>query len=223
MEEFFWRVVMDTEEYRQWGYNPATIGAIGTAILTLFQGYGLMKQNQVIWSSKSGESVSVVFFGYFFFYLAAFTIYGLQHKSVAIILNGFLLIPTVPIMVGLWKFKKFTAAEKAWLWFFASIPFAMYFLKWKDAMLLGFLFGIGIFMARQLYEFWAAPGMGELDMKMICIFFVTCLFWIVYSWATNKMPLIIFNCIGFFLYLGFFSVWRRKKRKQPERHLTEVI
>lgn len=221
MEEFARNLLKSTVEYRNWGWNAITIGAIGTAFFTILQGYGLLKQNRGIWEKESGESVSVSLFGYYLFYLIAFLVYGVEKKSMAIVFNGLLFLLCVPILVGLKRFKGFTKGERIGLCLFPLMPPIMFFGGSKDMLLLSFLFGIAFFLLFQVYEIWKEKSVGSLDFKMLVIFFLTSIFWTVFAFAIEDIGLMVFNPLALAIYTVIFALWA-KYRKEPGKQLAET-
>ena len=46
---------LNSGEYRNWGWNVATIGACGANLTTLVQLWGACGQNQRVWKSEKAE------------------------------------------------------------------------------------------------------------------------------------------------------------------------
>ncbi|MFA5109552.1 MAG: PQ-loop domain-containing transporter [Patescibacteria group bacterium] len=105
-------------EFQNWGFNLLILSSLMTMIFSILQGYGFIKQSQKIWREKSVKAISPPFFFLFFFYFIAFIIYGFHKNSLAMVFNGFLFIPCIPVVIGIIKFKKMKLVD--WLSFFAS-------------------------------------------------------------------------------------------------------
>ena len=52
-------------ELQQLGWNAVTVGLCGIIFFTFLGSWALWRQNQKIWASKSGESVSIAWLSYF--------------------------------------------------------------------------------------------------------------------------------------------------------------
>jgi len=194
-----------TVEWQNWGLNALTIGSLGTIAFTFVEWWGLWKQKQAIWNEKSGESVSVSWFSYGTFFFAAFLFYGVHIASVAVIINSLLAIIHIPILVGLWKFKGFSRHEKVQFVLLAGMVPAMAFLPWKDELFLIISFGTLYSFGTQPWELWKTKKAGVVEIRLIGVYFLSTLFWVVYAFAIGEWVLEIITPIVLII-LGLTSV-----------------
>jgi len=95
------------------GWNAITVSFIGTIFFSLLGTWGLVHQNRQIWQNRSGQSVSNIFFICSMFLFLTTLVYGIYIFSLAMIFNGLMrIIPHIPILIGLGKFKGFKKWEK---------------------------------------------------------------------------------------------------------------
>jgi hypothetical protein len=217
-------IIKGTVEFQNWGLNILTISALGTVFFTLLQAWSLLRQNKAIWQNRSGESINVTIFSYWLFYFMAFTIYGFGNKSIAMVANGLLFIVFIPIILGLWKFKKFNLIEKLGFSVFWIIPLKMHIdpISDRQNLLLIFLIGILLFSIFQPYEVWKNKHPGSIEPKMLLVFMATNIFWFVYGLTIKDMALIVFNPLGFLVFAVTFWLWRKYK-KSDQIDLSEVL
>ena len=218
MAETLWNiflvVVVESREYREWGWNVLTIGAIGIVALVFVEGWGAWKQNQKIWREKSGESVSVIFFSYNFFSFTALIFYGAHIASGASILNGLLAFFYIPILLGLWKFKGFTRKEKVLFFLYSMMVPAIAILPWKDEVFLIISLGIVYSVATVPWELWKMKKSGAVEIKLLIVFLVSTVFWVSYSFAIHEWVLEILTTINLIL-LGLATIlWFRYRARE---------
>src|SRR3989344_1042367 len=135
-------ILAQTVEWRSWGWNLTTLTFLFTLFFTLLDGWGYKKQGETIWRNKSAESISVITFIYGASLCYSYAIYSVFIGSIAILFNGLVLgYSMIPLLRGLFKFKKITRKGKILcVGFFCMIP-AMFFLPWKDQMFFLFMSG----------------------------------------------------------------------------------
>lgn len=186
MEEW----IRHSVEYQNWGWNSVTIGSLGTIIFTFVELWGLHKQNQTIWQKQSGQSLSVSWFSFFFFASVAFSFYGLHIRSIASILNGVVLaLIHIPILLGLWQYKEFTRWESIQFFLLiATIP-AMILLPWKDQVFLIISIGVIYAIATQPLELYKTKSVGAVDIRMLLVYVLSTIFWVIYAFAINEWVL----------------------------------
>jgi len=206
-------ILKSTVEYQNWGYNALTFSAIGTFLFTFLQMWSFGEQSKLIWTNRSGESVSVKMFSYWFFYWMAFSVYGIAGKSIAIAFNGLMFLATAPILLGLYKFKGFTFWEKGSFCVFSLIPVLMFYCPkaQKPTLLLILLMGVLFSIALQPYEIWQTKSAGSVEPKLLAVFALTSVFWFVYGIVIKDIPLIVFNPLAIVVILITLGLWRKYK------------
>lgn len=227
--EWFLEWLRQTQEYRNFGLNPLFISATLTVVFTIVQGYGLFQQSGRVWRDRSGESLSVIFFGYAMFYFLAFMLYGAQKQSIAMTLNGALGYVHIPILAGILKFKGFTRKEWLFLGMFSLMVPAFLVLKGDllEIMLMACLFGILVTLGKQTIETWSFVKLRRtggadkpiaLEPKFLLAFMTTNVFWFVFALYIASWPLIIFNPLAFLLigtnYVLYYLPSRGYAREQ---------
>src|SRR4030043_255058 len=99
-------------EVRNFGWNLMTFSFVTTLFFTLLQAYALIKQNQRILKTRSGESVSFIFFSYYGFSALAVIVYGLHKGSLALVINGLIGFLAMLVIINLLRFKKINLWER---------------------------------------------------------------------------------------------------------------
>lgn len=194
-------------EIKNFGFNSLTITALMTMLFTIFQGYGVMIQNKMIWRKKSVESLSATLFFLYCFYFIAFFIYGLEKKSVAMTFNGLLAIPYIPIVIGFLKFKRLNFKEKLSLPLTMAVIPLMIIIPSKDIFLLILLMISLVILGTQPLEMIKTKKRGAVEIKFILIFSITSIFWLIYAIAISNWVLIIFNSSALILYAIIISLY----------------
>jgi len=204
----------ETVEYRNWGLNLLTFSAIATFLFSVLQGWGIFKQLQLIREKRSGESVSVTLYSYWFFYFVSFSIYGAGAKSLAMLANSFLWLPCLLVLAGLIKYKQIKITEKIGFLFFCLMPILMFFAPNRDNLFTVYLFGILIFMGFQPFEIWQKKKSESVSPQFLITFFLTGVFWFFYALAINSWPLIIFNPLACAVICLTFVLWLKYKPRK---------
>jgi len=210
-------ILRSTVEWQSLGYNALTITFLATLITTSLGGWGYIRQARAVWKKKSGESVSVTLFSYFGAFFLAFLVYGIATRRIAVAFNGLLGFFHVPILWGLWKFKGFSRAEKVLFWMFLGMIPAMAFLPRKDLMLMVFMFGTLIPVAKQPYEMWQAKSAGVMDIGFVAVFLFSTFFWTIYAFAVRDWVMEIVNPIALVIVLAIAALWFKYSRKEIPR------
>jgi uncharacterized protein with PQ loop repeat len=200
-------------EYQNWGLNILTISALGTLFFTILQVYGACDQNKKIWSKKPLKSVSLLFFAYNCSYFSSLFCYGFFKHSLAMILNGLLLFFFLPIVIGVWKFKKNTAKEKFWAVAFLLIVPLMIIMPQKDLLFMISLFGIACFFSVQLRKIMVEKDFSSLSLKLVIILLATVIFWLGYSIAIHNLALEINSALAIILYAFAIFLYFKYRKK----------
>lgn len=215
-------ILKNSIEYQNFGLNALSISAIATICFSIMQGYGAIAQNNKIWREKSGETIKILFFVYNFWYFFSFFIYGIAQNSIAITFNGAIGFLYIPILIGLHKFKGFSRKEVILsLLGFLVVP-AMIFIPQKNYVLLVIVILICPITIEQFIEFIRNRGLGAFSIKYVIIFFSTSAFWLIYSIAILKWPLIILNAGTTTIYLVVIYLnykFEKQRRETDERLL----
>lgn len=198
-------------EVKGWGFNALIIFSLFTMIFSIFQGYGFLKQSQKIWKDKSVESLSTPFFFLFFFYFIAFIFYGLHQKSLAIVFNGLLFLPCAPILIGILKFKKLNVVD--WLSLCLSIAVVpiMILIKDKDVFISILMIVSLLVLLSQLLLIIKEKSSGSIEIKMMIVFFITAIFWLVYTLLIGNLVLQIFNACAILIYGIIIYLYKKYK------------
>lgn len=200
-------------EFQNWGFNLLIMSSLMTMVFSIFQGYGFIKQSQKIWHEKSVKAISPPFFFLFFFYFIAFIFYGMHKNSLAMVFNGLLFIPCIPVIAGILKFKRMKLAD--WLAFFASaaiVPILL-LIEEKDTFIFSLLLVSLIVLGLQLLTIVKTKSIGSIEIKFIAIFFVTGLCWFIYSCYISNWALQIFNFFAVLIYLAIIVLYNKYKSK----------
>lgn len=206
-------------EIENWGFNSIIISSLITVLFTFLQGYGIIKQAQKIWRSKSVKSLSTFFFFFLFFYFIILILYGLNKNSLTMIFNGLLVFTSIPVVVGILKFKTLSFIEKISIPIMMLMIPAMIVVKNKDVLFFIILFVSWITLLFQLINMIREKSRGSIEIKFILIQLITVIFWSIYSFGIKNWPLEIFNFTATITYILF--VFFYKKYKYIEMETTD--
>lgn len=198
-------------EVQNWGMNHQTIISLITVMFTVFQGYGIIQQNNTIWKNRSVQSLpSLVFFGSMFFYLA-FMFYGFSKNSLTIISNGLLGFLYLPIAIAFLKFGKLGRLRTSLLLLVSVIIPIMIIVPEKDIFLF-ILFAFTLFvLIMQPLKMIQEDKCGSVDIKYTLVFLLTNIFWFVYAYTSNNWVLQIANSGAALIYLLVFYLYYKIK------------
>ncbi len=198
-------------EIENFGFNSLTITALMTMLFTIFQGYGVIVQNKMIWQKKSVESLSATLFFLYCFYFISFFFYGLEKRSIAMSFNGLLALPYIPIVIGFLKFRKLSWKEKISLLLTMAVVPLMIIIPNKDIFLLILLMISLVILGTQPFEMIKTKKRGAVEIKFILIFSTTSIFWLIYAIAIGNWVLTIFNSSALVIYAVIIYLYRRYK------------
>jgi len=216
MPDFLLDVIKDTVEYQNWGWNMMAVSVIGTVVCSIMVAQGLWRQNKNIWSLRSGESLSVVWFAYFIGMFSSAILYGFHRHSAGIVFNCVvLLVMHIPIIVGLWRFKTWSLLEKiqASIYIFA-MPIAMFLIPYKEVTFIIFSLGMIYSVSTQPWEMWRNKSVGVVDARFILYQIASVTFWAIFAFTTKALALMILNPTLFVLFsvtLYFCFIYRASR------------
>lgn len=203
-------------EIQNWGFNALVISSIITMLLTVFQGYGFIKQNQKIWKTKSAKSLSAPLFFLFFFYFIAFSFYGWHQNSLAMIFNGLLFLPCIPIVAGVIKFKRLNWIDICALILTAAIVPIMVMIKQKDVFLFALLMINLATLATQPLAMIKNQSCGVVEKKFVIVFLATSAIWFIYSLVLHNWALEIFNLLALALYGAILYLYNKYSKNKTQ-------
>jgi uncharacterized protein with PQ loop repeat len=204
-------------EYKNWGLNALTISALGTLFFTFWQLYATIDQTKKIWSKKSGQSISLQFFTYNFFYFISFTIYGMYQNSVAMIINGLLFVAYIPLLIKAWGIEKKDWKEKIIALFGTLLIPAIIIFPDKNLIFDISLFGLACFLAEQIRIVMRKKDFGALSIKFMLVYLAVNIFWLAFDIAIKNLSLGVFNSIGIIMYIFSIILYFRYKNPAVKR------
>ncbi|MBN1584906.1 hypothetical protein JW899_00880 [Candidatus Uhrbacteria bacterium] len=200
----------NTVEFRNWGMNAASIGAVGTVAFTFIEGWGLWKQNEKIWNKKSGEAVSIKMFSYSLFSFVVLAIYGWHIRSLSSVFNGTAMAALyLPILIGLWRFRGFTLTEKIQIPAMAMITAAMIFTPWQAEIFTAVGFGVTFSISLQARELWKAKSTGAVEVRMLIVLLLATVFWVTYAFAIGDISLMAICSANLAAQTVTIAIWIR--------------
>ncbi|MDA2922561.1 hypothetical protein MYX07_04835 [Patescibacteria group bacterium AH-259-L07] len=210
-------------ELQQFGFNVVTVGFLGTVFFTFVQAWALWKQKKAIWDNKSGQSVNIIWFSYTAASFVRMLIYGVAIQSIALGINGLLLsLLYIPILVGLWKFKRFNKSERfLGICFLITIPI-MIAIPAKDwfFFLLAFIGVIPLIL--QAWEIWKSKNSGVVEIKLLTTFWFATLFWVIYSFAIGDWVLKIITPLFLATFTLTIVLWFKYRDKKTDPKINTI-
>jgi len=205
--------ILGTLEFQNWGLNSITISSLGTLVFTGVEGWGLTKQGRSIQEADSGESVSIISFAFFSFFLIAIFLYGFHINSISVVISGLVLgILHFKILFQLWKAEGFSNAEKGWIAIsFIMIP-AMIFFPEKDTVYLTIVSGTLLAIANQPWKIWINKSSGVVDIRLLMAYLASTVFWVIYAFSTKQLPLEISTSTTLVILVLTLLFWLKYKK-----------
>lgn len=192
----------NTIEIQNFGWNISTFIFLVIIFFALFGVWGLINQTKKIWNNKSGKATSVTWYAVFMFMFASFLVYGIEQNKLGLIFMGVVrVLFYIPVLVGLWKFKKFKHIETfVIICLFAMLSY-MIFSDNKAIMFLVFSYlGVGA-TALQPLEIWQERSAGVVSIKLLLIYSVSGLFWIAYGFILFDLPVLLMSVSLVIIYI----------------------
>lgn len=196
------------------GWNVPTFTFLATLFFAVLGAWGLAQQAREIWRQRSGASVSVVWMSVFFFMFVSFFIYGLERRSLALIIQGCCRVPLyVPLLLGLWRFKGFTRRECA---VFLCLLVVLVFLVCVPPVSLKYFFfsylGLAVTVL-QPWEIWRAKKAGVVSLKLLTVYVGSTVFWTLYGLAFRDSTIFITALSYVVVYLVTIWLWLRYRER----------
>lgn len=198
-------------ECQNWGLNTLTISALGTAVFTFVEGWGVVEQIRTIFLKKSGESVSVNFFVYVTVAFLVYLLYGIHIGSLSMVFNGILAILQLPILYGLWLFKGFTKDNWVMIGFGTLLCVLFFATPYKTQIFALTSVGVVAFMGLVPYEIWKTGTRGAADIKMILAYLTSTIFWVGFAYGTADPVLRISTPLNLFFLALAAVLWYRSE------------
>lgn len=216
MFDTLFSIIKGTVEYQNWGWNMMAVSVVGTVIFTLVVARGLWRQNKNVWSKRSGESLSVVWFAYFTGMFSSAILYGIHQSSATIVFNcAILLVMHFPILRGLWRFKVWSLSEKIQTTVYVFVmPIAMAIIPNKEATFVVFSLGMIYSASTQPWEMWRNRSAGVVDAQFIVCQIVSTMFWGIFAFTTGAIALMILNPALFVLFSATLYFWYLYRAQQ---------
>ncbi|MEK9157602.1 MAG: hypothetical protein AAB638_00230, partial [Patescibacteria group bacterium] len=169
-------------ELDKFGWNLTTLSLFGTLFFSALGAWALYKQNQTIWKAKSGKSVSATYLSFFFsFYLVSFA-YGSEKYLLALMIHsGGRVLSHIPILIGVWKFKKINRIENVLSLVFIAGAISTFFLINKDFSFLVYAIGAILAYLAQPIEIFVKKDAGKVDVRVHWAYFASAFFWSIYG------------------------------------------
>ena len=209
-----------TKEYENWGFNIATLSALGTFFFTTWQLLALFKQYRNL---KTGVSVSVVWNTYFAANFFAFIFYAYDARSVAMGFNAMLGFGHLLVVWGLWKVMAFTWFQKAFLVTLVLQPLFMWLtpldivdlglveVTWRQVLFWFYSLGTIFAFYMMPYAMKQAGERGDLSFGLLVSYVFSTGFWWLFAVFAVADPVLIFLttsagaiiCYTFYLWSKF--------------------
>lgn len=206
-------------ELERVGWDVLTVSFIGTVVTNLIGLWGVWKQNRTIWKTRSGRSVSVTMFSYTTAFFVASVVYGFCVYGFDIPRNalmvGLIRVPVfIAVLVGLWRFKGYTATEIALCVLFAGSVLAIAFLPHKDWTFFALCIGTWFSFLPQIVEIWK-DGRGAADVRFLWVTVANAFIWTVYGFALGDWVLIVTNPVFLAIIIATLVLWYVRREPLP--------
>ena len=214
--------VRDFTEIRNFGFNTIIFSFIATVVFTSYRMYALYDQSKKIHRLGSADSISLEFFSFFTFELMSLVLYGVDQKSLAIIVSGLQGFLHIPVLIAAFKFRKFKRREIGVLLFCAItiVPLMFIFDSASKKIWVNVLLDIAIVIIMLTpYQIWKAKTGKEVSIKLCVITIIGSTFWIIYGWATKIYNFIPISAVS--VCANFLALYLKNKYKEPKIQTVE--
>lgn len=202
------------KELENFGVNALTFTFVATVVFTVLQIHTMWKQNKKIVKSRSGESVSFIFFAYYTFAALAVIIYGLYEHSLALTINGFVGFATLVIIINLLRLQVISLMEKIiGLSSIIILPLII-FLPQRDLLFLIVGSIVNGVLLVQVIKIWKNKNSGSVHSGPTIVAIFSNSFWLSYAFVANIWPMKIINSTGLLLWLALLFVFIKFKPKK---------
>jgi len=208
LQDIFWAALEWTAEYKNWGWNAATISVTMIGFFTITESYGILEQNKKIRQDKRGDSVSNILFLYTTSFFLMSGVWGWHLHSIVIVVNAAVTgLVQIPVLMALWKYKDFSVREKVLGVVFAAMPLWMLITPYKSESYLILMFGIWFAFADQFWELWSAGKTGELSIKLLLMYLVASVAWTTYAFTSTDPYFQISQAVLLILLIAITMLW----------------
>jgi uncharacterized protein with PQ loop repeat len=193
---------MNYVEIQHWGFNSLVMSALITALISVVQSYGLIRQSRKIRRMRSAQSLSAFLFFFEGSFFISFFFYGIAKDSLAMMFNGLAVGAAFWLaIVGIIRFKKLKTWEAASLPLTLLIIPLMILIKQKDLLLFILMLGGGASLLLQIVEMVREKSRGAIEIRFLLIFIISNSAWLVYSITISNWPLEITTSLSNVVYL----------------------
>jgi uncharacterized protein with PQ loop repeat len=196
-------------EYKNFGFNRATLFFFMVALMSMLEIYGLWLQNKKIRTEKSGKSLLAFWFIYFHFLFLSCFVYGIEIGSGVLMADLLVALFYLPIVHALLKtngLKKVDAAV-----FFACLGAltAMIAYNIKEELFMVFhLAGVVVLVFGPL-EIRKTRTRGVIEIKLILVYSFNSLVWACYGIVIRDFPLVFVSLSSFTAMMAMIFLWFR--------------
>lgn len=185
-------ILRQSVEYQSWGWNAATVGAIGIIVFTFPEAWGGFRQGVAIWRHQSSQSVSLRWIAYMWAFFTQGIFYGYAMDSLAVAGNCVTLsVAYLPALTGSIRFSVLSRRKLGTVAAYGLMVPAMALLPWKEVMWTIFSIGVIYAVALEAKELWDAKRPGVLDIVNIAVLTCSTAFWMTFAFATYAVGMMI--------------------------------
>jgi uncharacterized protein with PQ loop repeat len=206
-----------SKEVVGFGWNGMTYTFLATLFFSFIQGWALIKQAERIFTDprRDAASVSAPMMSFLLFHFIAFGIYGYYGKSLAIMINSLLFLLHVPVLVGIFRFKRLTKLELIFSIIPVVVPFIMMFASRRDVVFFASFIVAIIFIAMQPFEIWLKKDAGSVESKTYVAFLPGTVFWLLYAISIGDWVIVTLNPVIIVLFVATVFLCRKYRKQKP--------
>jgi len=212
---FFYNILNDFIEIKNFGNNIMTVSFVLTIILSIIQSYGISKQGKRISKHKSARAISVFFFAAQSIYSLGYVVYGISKNSLALIINGLLFIFFFRIVFQILalSFKKhnYFNTENIMTSLLLVLAPLLLLITNKDIMLLILFIISTISSVPQIYSLYKLKDYSDIEPKFLVSILVSSAIWLIYGITINGHALILSSIPTIISIIVFLAVYYYRK------------
>lgn len=197
-------------ELSQFGLNMTTVTLLATIVFAILGAWSLSHQERRIREGRSGRSVSRIWFIWAEGMFVGAIVYGTISRSFALLFTGMaMLYWHTLVLVALLKYSRISVKEVLLGGLCIASALVMIVLpSWGAEIIFSILmFGSVIPRIDVPLQIVREKSSGQVEIRFLIVSLVNTLFWGLYGYATNNIPLVIVNPVLFAIMAGSIFLW----------------
>lgn len=202
--------IRGSREAQGWADPVTRITFFATIFFTLLTMWGTHKQRVQIREARSGDSVSMLMLDYMSWLFLAYGYFGFEAHTVSSTFNGLCAIFYFLAFWEIKKYKKYAEWERKLSCAFPFMPLVVVLMpsiEYQELATTILLFGSLPFIAMQPWKMYQSRNAGSVSLAYTLVFMSSVIFWTVFAYKTQLVPLLIVNPLVFLILCATVYFW----------------